>query len=95
MLLSELVSIEFIFDTSDKGEGGGGGGGGLGFLSVFQGIRFVYERGNASLWPQSRIRDILGNRTKPKIHVQCNLIMMKRPLCVGVTKCPGVYLKVS
>ena len=94
MLLSELVSIEFIFDTSDKGEVGGGGVG-LGCLSVFQGIRFVYERANASLWPQSTIRDVLGNRTKPKIHVQCNLIMMKRPLCVGVTKCHGVYLKVS
>lgn len=76
--LSELVSIEFILVTSYKGEGGGGegegGGGGarLGCLSLFQGTRFVYERANASLWPQSTIRDILGNRAKPKIHVQCN-----------------------
>ena len=69
--LSELVFIEFILVTSYKGEGGGGGGR-LGCLSLFQGTRFVYERANASLWPQSTIRDNLGNRAKPKIHVQCN-----------------------
>ena len=53
--LSQLVSIEFILVTSYKGEGGGGGGGGgrLGCLSLFQGTRFVYERANTSLWPQS------------------------------------------